>query len=343
MFSEEDKVRVLDWFIKKRTETNASSAPNMIKKALGIESLLVIEAILKALAEEDKIISSQNDVRFGKLSCLVTPTEPLTERYWYEVLSHSPDGAALAPCHGVLSDWSKENMQTLFEGLLALKSDLPDAYQMTAFEASARYLLGSSKLLEALGKRNLQLFGIDPDLFRKPISYVVTAGPEHPEQVLLIENPQSFEACIELGLHERIGLVSTFGYGLGWLQVIENRKSVVGISRGGAEQDLLTLLDHPKLYFWGDLDHEGIKIYRAIRQQYPQCRLSHLYLPMIEKVETGFHHPYVKAVGKEGQKNAGDSRYANGLDQESLENSVIKAYFLGGIEDQQWMKLPDNV
>ena len=333
MFVEDDKERVLDWLIKKRTATNASSAPKMIQKALGIDSVLVIEEILRSLAEENKITSSQNDIRFGKLSCLVAPVVTEAEQRWREIVKSSPEGQSLLPCHTALTDWSQENMQKLFDGLLWLKSDLPDAYQMTVYEASARYLLGSSKLLDSLGKRSLQQFGIDTTLFKKAVSYVVTAGPEQPEQVLLIENPQSFEACIQLGLHQRAGLVSTFGYGLGWLQVISNSESVVGISREGAAQNLLNLLKHPKLYFWGDLDHEGLKIYQAIKQQYPQCCLSRLYLPMIEKLSAGFHHPYVKAVGKDGQKDAGISRYPHGLDQECLNIRTIQEYYQGGIED----------
>lgn len=343
MYSEEDKERVLAWFIKKRTATNARSAPKKIQKALGIESLLVIKEILKALAEESKIASSHEDVRYGKLYCLVNPAESATEQCWREILHNYSDGLVLAACHEALSDWTREDMQKLVDGLNQLKSDLPVAYQMTAYEASARYLLGSSKLLNNLGKRSLQHFGIDPDQFRKPVSYVVTASPEQPEQVLLIENPQSFEACIQLGLHLKMALISTFGYGLGWLQVIENRKSVLGISRAGAVQDLMTLLDHPELFFWGDLDHEGLKIFRTIQQQYPQCRLSRLYLPMVEKVEAGLSHPYVKAAGKEGQKVAGVSRYSQGLDQECLKSSVIGEYCLGGIEDHQLMILSDSL
>ncbi|WP_252176148.1 Wadjet anti-phage system protein JetD domain-containing protein [Endozoicomonas sp. 4G] len=343
MYSEDDKERVLEWFIKKTTATNAPSAPKMIQKALGIESILVIKEILKALAKENKIVSSQGDVGFGKLSCLVKSAESETEQCWRDILGSYPDSLALAACHQALSGWTREAMQKLVDGLHRLRSDLPTAYQMTAYEASARYLLGSSKLLDALGKRSLQQFGIDPERFRKPVSYVVTAGPEQPEQVLLVENPQSFEACITLELHLRMALISTFGYGLGWLQVIENRQSVAAISRAGTKQNLMALLDHPELFFWGDLDHEGLKIFQTIRQQYPQCRLSRLYLPMIEKVEAGFCHPYVKAVGKEGQKDTGLSRFATGLDQECLDSPAIREYCLGGVEDHQLMILSDGL
>ena len=104
---------------------------------------------------------------------------------------------------------------------------------LTKYQASARYLMSSSKLLDWLDKKSLQAFGIDPDQFQTATTYVVVAGPAASEQVLLVENPQSFEACIDAGLDQEMTLVSTYGYGLQWKQVLDNPGAVMGIVRAG--------------------------------------------------------------------------------------------------------------
>uniref|UniRef100_UPI0021486BA3 DUF2220 domain-containing protein n=1 Tax=Endozoicomonas sp. SESOKO1 TaxID=2828742 RepID=UPI0021486BA3 len=204
--------------------------------------------------------------------------------------------------------------------------------QLTKYEASALYLLGSAKLLDNLDKKALKNFGIDTNQFRQSISYVVLAGPENPEQVLLIENPQSFEACIRAGLHEYQALICTFGYGLQWSQVLERPESVVGLIRSGsANQNLKHLFSHPKVYFWGDLDCEGLNIYRSINGRLPHCQLSNLYLLMVAELHNGSYHPYTRAVEKESQAHRDGLPFlSGGVDQERFSDKDTLINFSSG-------------
>ena len=74
------------------------------------------------------------------------------------------------------------------------------------------------------------------------------------------------------------------------------------MSRRGHSHHLASLLEHPRLYFWGDLDREGLRIARALRSKLPQLILSALYEPMCESVkQRETSHPYVAMAGKAGQ------------------------------------------
>ena len=160
------------------------------------------------------------------------------------------------------------------------------------------------------------------------------AGPENPEQVLLIENPQSFEACIRAGLHEYQTLICTFGYGLQWSQVLEKRDSVIGLIReGSTNQNLQQLLNHPNIFFWGDLDYEGLNIYRSITRRLPHCQLSNLYLMMAAELHNGRNHPYTKAVEKERQHHRdGLPGLVGAVDQERFnDKDTLINFSLGGI------------
>lgn len=61
---------------------------------------------------------------------------------------------------------------------------------------------------------------------------------------------------------------------------------------------------HPRIFFWGDLDREGLRIYASLRSRIPALRASALYLPMVEAMQKGMSHAYVKATAKEKQGTA---------------------------------------
>ena len=328
IYTEDEKQKVLDWFIARNGRAAlASSVMNQIQKKVKLTGYLAkITAILQELLDEGLIESTQNDIRHGKLFCTIKTPEPEHQRHWKELLSDYPEALPLDKCADYLEDWKPEGMKKLLEGMLSLKSDLPEAYEMTAYEASARYLLSSSKLLDSLDKKRLLSFGIDIDRFKPKTTYMVIAGPDQPEQVLLVENPQSFEACISADLHQHTGLVCTYGYGLQWSQVFNHLDSIVGLVRTGSSTLFLPeLLNHSKLFFWGDFDSAGIEIYQSIQARRPQCLLSNLYIPLLKKQA----HHYCKTTGKDNQKSL--DWLNTGVDQESLSQNEILEFCSGGL------------
>jgi hypothetical protein len=106
--------------------------------------------------------------------------------------------------------------------------------------------------------------------------------------------------------------VATFGYGLSMVgddygrqlaAIIETpQRQIHSLIRAGTPPNLKSLLAHDKIFFWGDLDLEGLRIYQRLKDRLPKLELSAMYQPMIEMMyKPGATHPYLKAVGKEGQ------------------------------------------
>lgn len=211
----------------------------------------------------------------------------------------------------VLFDWDQADMQQLILGLYRLKLDAPTLKGQSRFAVSANYLLGSSKLLDSLPWPALRRFDIDPEWFSGSTPYVVVAGPSNPECVVLVENPQAFEAAIQADKGMRIAWVVTFGYGLSQsgddygrqlATYIESQRKLITLVRAGNPPPIASLLQHPTLYFWGDLDKEGLRIYWRLKSKLPQLRLSNQYKPMLEMLkDCSQSHPYVKAVAKDSQ------------------------------------------
>ncbi|MBB3229634.1 Wadjet anti-phage system protein JetD domain-containing protein [Halomonas stenophila] len=225
-----------------------------------------------------------------------------------------------------LDDWSLADQRRLVEGLRRLAADLPEAYGLSAKVASARYLLGSSKLLEALPGELVRRFGIEPRAFRAAPVWLLAAMPEVPEGLLLIENPQSFAQACRVGLDCRLALVCSFGYGLSLGEAVLDPATVRLVGEQGPSQDLTALLGLPSPTYWGDLDPEGLRIYRRLKAQLPALRLSALLEPMASALAGQGGHPLHRLTGKEGQRAAGD--WTRGVDQEWLEDATVAA--LGG-------------
>lgn len=242
--------------------------------------------------------------------------------------------------NGVLHDWSLGDQRRLAQGLRALAESLPEAYALSAFEASARYLLGSSKLLAGLPRELVRAFAIDTADFRGPAAWVLAAMPLNPEGLLLIENPQSFNQACRVGLNERLALVCSFGYGLSLNEILSVPERVRLIGEGAASHTLTELLELPHKTFWGDLDPEGLRIYLRLRQTIPDLRLSALYEPMIERFECSGGHPLHGLTGKAEQRHAGD--WSRGLDQEVLDDSslaVLAGQALGEATQKRWLEM----
>lgn len=248
--------------------------------------------------------------------------------------------------HSNISDFSDNDQQSIVKGLIRLRKGQKNLSGWSRFNVSAKYLLGSSKLLDSLSWPILRSFGINLDLFTGSPNYVVVAGPRKPEAVILVENPQSFESALELNLECKIVWVVTYGYGLSkasnefgdqLVSIIENKKKPIILIRSGNPSPLIELLAHERLFFWGDLDPEGLKIFNRLRSKLPTLKLSGLYEPMVNILKDenlkANHHPYLKSTGKVGQSpwNSSDKELntlislcgERGVDQEAISNKLI--------------------
>ena len=215
----------------------------------------------------------------------------------------------LMPCHSALSDLAVDDLRRVARGLLQLPALMNSASPSFGFSLSARGILGSSKLLGCIPEAARRHLGI-ASLPASP-RYVVVAGPSEPKAVLLVENPTSFEEVVRIGWATEIAFVVAYGYGLnmsadstaGWNLVdglINGRFEV--INRTAGQHRLDALLNHPNVFYWGDLDREGLRIAAALGQRLPTLRLSALYIPMLRLVaDRETSHPYSEATGKSNQ------------------------------------------
>lgn len=222
---------------------------------------------------------------------------------------------------GVLEAWSLADQQALAMGLRALAADLPQAYQLGAYAASARYLLASSKLLDRLPNDLLRAFNIEPTLFYKPDAWLLASMPASPKGVMLIENGQSYAQALRLGLDRRLALVCSFGYGLSLGEALSGVERVRLVSEAPLPLTLGELLALPDITYWGDLDPEGLRIYRRLQDRLPALRLSAIYSVMIGILVDDGGHPLHEAVGKSGQLSA--DNWERGVDQEWVDDEAL--------------------
>lgn len=220
----------------------------------------------------------------------------------------------LAPCHDRLEGLTDADLRELAKGLAELRAAQEQERGVPRFVVSAKYLLGSSKLIGSLPPAALKAFGIETGTFPDAILHLLVAGPSAPEAVILIENPHSFEEAIAAGCAEKYALVVTYGYGLSrfgeqfgnrLVELVDATERLVPLVRSGNPPRPTELFRHPRIFFWGDLDREGLRIYTSLRSRIPALRISALYRPMSEAAKQGQSHPYAKATAKDGQVTLG--------------------------------------
>jgi len=265
-----------------------------------------------------------------------------TEKAWREALAAGTSDAqladALAVSHALFDGLESIDMLHVIQGLLRIRGAAASLEGEFGFSVSAQHILGSSKVLSRLPLATLRLLGVD----RLPSTprYLVVAGPPQPVAVLFIENTTSFEMAVKAGLDEQVALIAAYGYGLNMmsdssagLALLESVRSggCEVLSRTGSGHSLDRLFGHHRMFFWGDLDREGLRIAMALRQHLPQLELSGLYVPMralVARRESS--HPYVGLSGKALQMAwtpTGDSLLdglaascnARAVDQETLD------------------------
>lgn len=254
------------------------------------------------------------------------------------------DVAALLPLHGALLDFDSADMDRLVDGLLRLRAEQKQFVGEPRFNVSAKFLLGSSKLLDAMPTAALRSFGIDKTQFERFAGYIVVAGPPNPVACVLVENPHAFETAVSTLGTDDVAWIVTFGHGLSvhdedygaqLTEFLVNRPRLPNpLIRKGSPPDIGSLLRHESLYFWGDLDPEGLRVFERIKGRWNHLRLSGLYQPLIDALGgAATSHPYLPATGKAGQApwTSSDPLVArllalcaqHGVDQEAVDADAV--------------------
>lgn len=292
---------------------NGSRLVQRLADGLAISHLEVRHSLL-ALAQMGVVdnIGPTGD-GLGRVSILKRLPEPLRpvsehERHWRDlVLARNMDPAletALEDAGMALAGLSRSDMEHLLEGFLRLVADRDRFAGRDPYEVSAKYLLGSSKILAKLGKA-LSAAGISDSSFGTRPRHMLGAGPARSRFTLLVENPECFERLIGLGLADRITVIATYGYGITWSGVGgEGRLDRIKIARvaGTPPPTLAEAVAAGTCSFWGDLDLAGLDIFLKLRVLVPQLALSALYGPMLAAAtNSATSHPYCTLVDKLGQ------------------------------------------
>jgi len=285
------------------------------------ESQITIRQSLAKLAREKWVegVSSLGDpVGQVKIVGEVPPPPPNPSLdAWQAVLDDTglgeSDKAVLIPLHKPLACFGRETLGDILQGLLRLRDNVGQETGCHRFVVSARYLIGSSKLLDSMPSAALKAFGIQIDRFPSHPLYVVAAGCADPETVVLVENPAAFEMAVATAAARRCAFIATFGFGLSKGEddygrqlagLVEERfaGAITLVREGSSCPTARELLNHPNITFWGDLDVAGIEIFQRLRRAVPGLRFSAIYQPMLEALEgQAGSHPYVSSVGKQGQ------------------------------------------
>ncbi len=141
--------------------------------------------------------------------------------------------------------------------------------------------------------------------------YLLVASAPAPAAVILVENPVAFELAVASAAAQTCTFVCTFGFGLSnganeygfqLANIVNGNDAIILHRTQGAATDLPTLLAHPNVQFWGDLDMAGMQIFERLAQRIPHITLSALYRPMLDAIDDPLRrHPYATATGKGGQ------------------------------------------
>lgn len=286
----------------------------------------------------------------GRVELLIQQVRSPYEEVWIGVMHNMGVDPATQEVLIALSDkvegLAVDDMKRLLSGLLALREDLPRLNGQSRYLVSAKYLLGSSKLLDALPSPILRKFGVNLDLLIGPPSYIITAGPSSPKCVVLVENPQAMESALQTCTGGKIAWIATFGYGLSrsgneygsqLASLIEGDTRLTALVRQGTPPPIEHLLQHSEIYFWGDFDREGFQIYWRLKSKISKLQLSGLYHPMRTMIEnTDNHHAYNELVAKPNQntwqcsdmdvQKMLDLCKSRAVDQESVSLADIEKY-----------------
>ncbi len=233
-------------------------------------------------------------VRAGSLSGVSKSGQPLTLVGWTgtalplsqaemllsEVIANFNDESSKATLQPLLkiaelfSGLSADDINYVIHGMLQCKKG---SINHDPIFASAANILGSAKALNNLrgAARNLSLQWSNNACGEL---YVLTAGPARPDAVVLIENIKSFTAFARSRHAKHAVAIAAFGYGL-TMENFGNRlvaQQIVACCAYGDTVNLYDAISHCPIFFWGDLDREGIRIWGCTpeSQKFPSAQLQ---------------------------------------------------------------------
>lgn len=280
---------------------------------------LAVQGALSGLERSGILSGICNGIPIGKVTALVEkPTEAPHSSYllWKDSLAGSglteEEQKTLLPLHEIVSDMDQSDHMLLIQGLAKLRVNQEAIHGRPSFLVSAEYLLGSSKILDALPTQALRQFGIDKTRFTGATPVLLVAGPSNPLNVVLVENPHAFWTAIRSDAITSTVFIVTFGYGLSrhgddygnqLATLLENLATpLLSATCAGSPPPISDLLRHKNISFWGDLDIEGLRIFKRLLKIIPQLTLSALYKPMLSAArDPARSHAYVQSAAKHKQ------------------------------------------
>ncbi|WP_323844016.1 Wadjet anti-phage system protein JetD domain-containing protein [Microbulbifer magnicolonia] len=215
------------------------------------------------------------------------------------------------PRGGLTLDPGFDNFEQLLGCWASIGEELERSGNLTWRQLSARCFLGDSKYLDGGWRQSLvsALFPSKSDRVRERPLLMHLYLPERTEQVLLIENQDSFLWIADLA-PKFTALVYIEGYRGGAARVRAPgiaRFSTLNDMRKEARRDFLQWWQGQAsrelpVYFWGDLDHEGMHIAAALRRSFEELSCWRPgYQPLLERLRRGGGH-LPQQAGKERQK-----------------------------------------
>lgn len=168
-----------------------------------------------------------------------------------------------------------EKDEPVIKALQAWLNDHPDESELECISLNERSfeIFGQEKLLGSTGLRVLGNLKVDPErlcFYTTDIPLSVWSLSRKKGNILIVENLDPFVSIRSLlmeGQKTILGFpVNTIGYGAGH-----------GIER--SFRDLLVFGDPvlreslETVYYWGDLDYEGIRIFESLHEKYPDVSI----------------------------------------------------------------------
>ncbi|WP_319542348.1 Wadjet anti-phage system protein JetD domain-containing protein [uncultured Pseudodesulfovibrio sp.] len=364
MPSKQNLQRVLGWLRKQRSKSlNISRQDN--KTLYGVisdECKLVEKEVVNCLLH----LQDEGSVEFSRPTTIHSvpdkgtlrlnlPPLPLKDHeiQWRAALKKTnlaPNKqATLWDQSSLFKDMSQADIEMMLQGLQELSKGAMSG--QAKYLVSASHLLGSSKMLDYVGKALRDAFQINIERYDNSPKFIAVAGPSSPQCLVLVENPNSFETAFQASKGSMIAWACTYGFGLGseksgqdgaMLKAnLTSNSTHILVRDGDPPQNVHNLLALDKIYFWGDLDLSGLRIYDNLKCHFPKLQLSALYSPMIEALNKGISHPYTKAAGKgkPGQlkqhKKLGSLRdpFAQKLAELCSQRAVDQEIVHGGFEE----------
>jgi hypothetical protein len=195
---------------------------------------------------------------------------------------------------------------------LKLLRDQPFPDDTLLRSVSAKLFWGDSKVLDDRSDLVSGILGRHCPYAETPIQLDVQLTHEYFDEVLMVENPAAFMVACRAMRRRPIAVLCTHGFKASASRV----RKIHGCKPFFSRQDSASLkteerfenwLFHAQasdavVWFWGDLDWEGLNILQSIREAFPGARAwKPGYKPMVKLLEEGFGHLPAQA-GKEGQR-----------------------------------------